>query len=183
MTKLPQRPQNHNIEELSVRFFNNCLPNNWYSHKPDNDYGVDLIVDLFEDINATGLELLIQLKSTENSNDSDHEAQTLRVATYNYLWRKLQVVLLVKYVVPDNEAYWILLKDVPSPNQDHETFTVHIPKVNRLSQINWETIKDYVQEVTDRKLAAQNAHAQEMRNSVTYIKKIAPPVVADEVPL
>ncbi|MFI0431292.1 DUF4365 domain-containing protein [Mariniflexile sp. HMF6888] len=167
MQKLPQRPQAHNNEELSERFFDNCLPNNWYSHKPDNDYGVDLIVDLFEGTDATGLELLVQLKSSENSNDAENETQTLRVATYNYLWRKLQVVLIVKYVVPDNEAYWILLKDVPSPNQDNETFTVLMPKENRLSDIDWEVIKGYVQEVTDRKLAAQNAHVQEMRNNAT----------------
>jgi len=167
MTKLPQRPRNHNIEELSERFFNSCLPENWYSNKPDNDYGVDLIVDLFEGTDATGLELLIQLKSSENSNDSDQESQTLRVATYNYLCKKLQIVLLVKYVVPDNEAYWILLKNIPSPNQDNETFTVHISKENRLSEINWDEIKEYVQEVTDRKLATQNAHIQEMRNYAT----------------
>ena len=126
-----------------------------------------MIVDLFEGTDATGLELLVQLKSSENSNEAENEIQTLRVATYNYLWRKLQVVLIVKYVVPDNEAYWILLKDVPSPNQDNETITVQIPKENRLSDIDWEAIKGYVQEVTDRKLAAQNAHAQEMRNNAT----------------
>lgn len=167
MAKLPQRPRTHNIEELSERFFNNHLPDNWFSHKPDNDYGVDLIVDLFDGTDATGLELLVQLKSSENRNNSDQESQTLRVATYNYLLRKLQVVLLVKYVVPDNEAYWILLKDMPSPNQDNDTFTVHIPKANRLSQINWEEIRDYVQEVTNRKLAAQNTHVQEVRNNAT----------------
>ena len=83
MAKLPQRPHNHNIAELSERFFNSHLPENWCSHKPDSDYGVDLIVDLFEGTDATGLELLVQLKSSVNSNDHDQESQSLRVATYN----------------------------------------------------------------------------------------------------
>jgi len=69
--------------------------------------------------------------------------------------------------VTDNEAYWILLKDVPSPNQDNESVTVKIPKENKLSTIDWDAIKDYIQEVTDRKLAAQNTHVQEMRNNAS----------------
>ena len=164
MKKLPQRPKNHINEELSERFFNSHLPRNWYSHKPDNDYGIDLIVDIFEGTNATGLEILIQLKSSENGNNLDHEIQQLRVATYNFLCKKLQVVLLVKYIIQENEAYWILLKDVPPPNQDNNMFTVHIPKANRFSQINWEEIRDYVQDLTDRKLARQKANLQEVRD-------------------
>jgi Domain of unknown function (DUF4365) len=165
MVKLPQRPQNHNREELSERFFNSCLPGNWYSHKPQNDYGIDLIVDLFDGSDATGLELLVQLKSTGNPNDSAIEKQGLDTSTYNYLKRKLQVVMIVKYVIPDDEAYWILLKDVPSPNQRNKSLTIHIPKENRLSEINWDNIKEYVRGVTDRKLAAQMAYVQIERNS------------------
>ncbi len=161
--KFPQRPKNHNLEELSERYFNNCLPNNWYSYKPENDYGVDLIVDLFEGIYATGLELLIQLKSSNNSNELPTEQIRLNVSTYNYLIRKLQVVMLVKYVRVENEAYWILLKGVPEPNQDNLSFTINIPKENRLSVINWDAIKSYIREVTERKLAAQKAHIQQAR--------------------
>lgn len=164
MAKLPQRTQNHNNEELSERFFNSSLPENWCSHRPDNDYGVDLIVDLFEGTNATGLELIVQLKSTQSTTDGDTETQIFSVSTYNYLWRKLQVAMIVKYVIPENEAYWILLKDVPSPNQENDNFTIHIPRANRLSQINWNEIKDYIETVTDRKLAAQNAYVQSVRN-------------------
>jgi hypothetical protein len=163
--RLPQRPQNHIREELSVRFFNSCLPENWVSHKPQNDYGIDLIVDLFDGTDASGLELLIQLKSTGESNDSESESQVLNTSTYNLLKIKLQVVMIVKYVVPDNEAYWILLKDVPNPNQDHESLTIHIPKENKLSEINWDRIKEYVRGVTDRKIAAQTAYFQNERKS------------------
>ena len=159
----PQRTENHNREELSVRFFNNLLPENWYSYPPRNDYGVDLIVDIFEGTRATGLELLIQLKSTNNSNESNYETVRMNIATYNLLWSKLQVVMIIKYVIPENEAYWILLKDVPSPNQDNDTFSFYIPKENRLSEIDWDEIKNYIRDVTDRKMAAQRAHLQQRR--------------------
>lgn len=159
----PERTQNQNREELSVRFFNDLLPDNWYSYPPRNDYGVDLIVDIFEGTQATGLELLTQLKSTSNNNEFDYETVRINTTTYNFLWAKLQVVMIIKYVIPENEAYWILLKDVPAPNQDNETFTIRIPKENRLSEINWTEIKNYIRDVTDRKLAAQRAHQQQER--------------------
>jgi hypothetical protein len=163
MPRLPQRPHNHNLEELSERFFINQLPENWVAHKPDNDYGVDLIVDIFEGADATGLELLIQLKSTGIGSDSDIENQKMKVATYNYLNGKLQVVMISKYVHKDDEAYWILLKDIPHPNQGNESFTIHISKENRLSVINWIDIQEYIRGVTERKLTAQKVHLQQQR--------------------
>lgn len=77
----------------------NALPNNWVVEKPPNDYGVDLRVDIFEGELATGLELLVQLKSSQRASEGDSESISLRLATYNYLWDKLQVVMLVKFVL------------------------------------------------------------------------------------
>jgi hypothetical protein len=85
---------------------------------------------------------------------ADSESQTFKVSTYNYLWDNLRVVMVIKFIESENEAYWILLKDVQSPNQGNETFTLHLPRQNRLSTLNWATIVDYIRNVTDRKLAA-----------------------------
>lgn len=153
--QFPTRTQAHNLEELSERFLNQHLPNNWTSEKPEADYGVDLRVDIFEGENATGLELLIQLKASENANEGDNETVRLRKATYNHLWDKLQVVMLVKYVKEESEAYWLFLSEVPEPSQEQETFTVRIPKTNKLSSIDWKRIEQYVRQVTDEKLAAR----------------------------
>jgi hypothetical protein len=118
------------------------------------DYGVDLRVDLFEAGAATGLELLVQLKSSAQASPGEYESVRLKVATYNYLWGKLQVAILVKYVAAENEAYWLLFRDIPAPPDAQKTFTVRIPKLNRLSQMPWVDIQAYVREVTDMKLAA-----------------------------
>lgn len=45
---LPQRPNNHVLEELSNRFFQTKLPKNWTTMKPQNDYGIDFIVNIFD---------------------------------------------------------------------------------------------------------------------------------------
>lgn len=151
----PQRSDTHQLEEASERFFNNSLPRNWRAEKPTADYGVDLQVDIFEGNDATGLELLIQLKASQDSHQEDTVTVRLRTATYNHLWDKLQVVMLVKFIEDENEAYWFLLSDVPGPNQTQDTFTIHIPKDNKISSINWDEIQDYIRDVTDEKIATR----------------------------
>lgn len=150
----PQRINTHQLEEISERYFRGNLPRNWTCEKPSKDYGVDLRVDLFDGNNATGLELLVQLKSSLEGNDKEYETMTLDVTTYNHLWDKLQVVILVKYVENENAAYWIYLREVPEPNQEHQSFTVRIPKTNLLDKMNWGAIYQNIREVTDEKLAA-----------------------------
>jgi Domain of unknown function (DUF4365) len=153
-TNLPQRPVSHQLEELSERFFQQCLPKSWTMEKPRNDYGVDLRVEMFEENKATGRELLVQLKASAQPSSSESETVQLKVATYNLLWNKLQVAMLVKYIEAEQEGYWLLFKDIPGPKQDQETFTVHIPRGNRLSLIDWGEISAHVQWATDSKLSA-----------------------------
>lgn len=155
----PIRSESHQQEEASERFFQERLPRNWTAEKPVKDYGVDFRVDLYEGNQATGLELLVQLKASEAPTGGGSEAVRLKVTTYNYLWQKLQVAMLVKFIESEKEAYWLLLRDIPSPSQDQETFTVHIPRANRLSSIPWHEIQEYVRSVTDTKLAAMRAHS------------------------
>ena len=150
----PLRVNSHQLEELSERFFKQSLPRNWTAERPSKDYGVDLRVDLFEGDRATGLELLVQLKASGTTSSLSEETVELKVPTYNLLWDKLQVAMLVKYVETEREAYWLLFRDIPEPSQEQETFTVHIPKVNRLSTAPWDKIRAYVRSVTDKKLAA-----------------------------
>lgn len=150
--KYPQRSTTHQLEEMSERFLNNHLPTNWTSEKPASDYGIDLKIDIFDGTNARGLELLVQLKATKTGTNRTYETVRLLTSTYNYLWDNLQVVMLIKYVQSENKAYWLLLSDVPEPNQSQKTFTIHIPKENDLESIDWNEIHDYVRTVTTEKL-------------------------------
>lgn len=162
----PIRSESHQLEELSKRFFQEALPKNWVSETSANDYGVDLRVDLFEGNQATGLELLVQLKATARSNGIETESVRLKIATYNLLWGKLQVAMLVKYVESENEAYWLLFRDIPTPLQEQETFTIHIPKENRLSAMQWPGIQEYVRGVTDKKMAAMRAYKMAINQAI-----------------
>ncbi|MES2650548.1 MAG: DUF4365 domain-containing protein [Bacteroidota bacterium] len=156
--KYPARHTNHSLEEKSITFLRNHLPEDWNVNSIDRDYGQDLNLEICEDGVYKGLELILQLKSSHETNEIDGtERQTFKVGTYNYLNGNLRVVMVIKFVESENESYYILLKDVDEPNQENETFTLYIPKENRLSTINWNEITDYVRSVTDKKLAAMRA--------------------------
>jgi hypothetical protein len=104
----PQRPRGHELETSSQRFFEQHLPDAWTCQNEQSDYGVDLRVEIFDNRQATGLDFVVQLKASDTATPGECENMQLNVRTYNYLGNMLPVVLLVKYVVPDNEAYCIL---------------------------------------------------------------------------
>ncbi len=165
----PKRPEPHNLEELSERFFNRSLPRDWTTQKIKGDYGIDLRVDIFEKNQTTGLEFLVQLKASQNSVVGDNEKINLKISSYNLLCHKIQVALIAKYVEEENEAYWILLKDIPEPNQNQKTFTVHIPKTNKLSTISWPGIVKIVEQVTRDKLTIRDQMEIFRRNFEDFI--------------
>ena len=157
--QFPERHNNHTLEQKSETFFNQHLPQDWNVTRPAKDYGQDLNVEICEEGQYRGLDLIVQLKSSATSDIlNDTERHQLKLSTYNYLWQNLRVTLIVKFIEDENEAYWTLLKDVvPPENPDQENFTIYFPRQNKLSDINWQDITNYVKAVTDKKLAAMRA--------------------------
>ncbi len=154
----PIRYESHTLEQKSKTFFRNQIPQDWVENTPQNDYGVDFQIGITESRELRGLELIVQLKASEKSSgDEDIETITLKVSTYKYLHKLLTVVMLVKYVESEGEAYWVFLREIKPPiDEDQKTFTVHIPKANRLSVINWGSITTVVRQITELKLGAVN---------------------------
>ena len=154
----PQRHNTHILEQQSETYLRAKLPQEWTVNRPQNDYGVDFQLGIAEDGELRGLELIVQLKaSLDSTNHENREEIRIRTTTYNYLRKLLTVVMFVKYVANENEAYWILLRDIPGPNDPaQETFTVHVPKENRLSIIDWPGNIHLIRAITNLKLGAVN---------------------------
>lgn len=162
----PERHNNHTLEQKSENFFLNLIPKDWSPTTPKKDYGQDLNIEICEEGQYRGLDLIVQLKSSTTSDIlDDAERQQLKLSTYNYLWNNLRIVLLIKYIEDENEAYWLLLRDVlPPTNQDQENFTIYLPRENQLSKIDWDIIINYVREVTDKKLAVTRTDNKRNQN-------------------
>jgi hypothetical protein len=63
MPSMPRRPENHRKEEASERAFRQEAPDGWLIRRVDNDYGIDLEVELFDGDAATALTFKVQLKA------------------------------------------------------------------------------------------------------------------------
>lgn len=135
--KLPKRPSQHDLATISERYFQSLLPENWVVEIPKHDYGIDMMINIFEEGKATRHKLAVQLKASQESTIGNAERLSMRIATYNYLMEQLDVAIVVKYVADVNAAYWIFLRDVPAPNSENNSFTIDIPKNNLLSQVDW----------------------------------------------
>ncbi len=124
MTKrYPQRHPYHVLADESERFLQSNLPRDWVVYKPATDYGQDLRIDLADNGRMTGCELVVQIKAAENpSENNEYETiSRLKTSTYNYLKGLLSVVMFVKYVHSEREAYWILLRDAGKPRHPSHT--------------------------------------------------------------
>ena len=137
--KFPVRAVSHELEELSRRFFKQHLPSGWTTTKPEDDYGIDYYVEICEDGKMAGKNFIVQLKASDSSNGiADYETILLETSTYNYLMGNPLVAILVKFNRQDQDAYWVFLRDIPSPsNPEQETITIRVPKINRLSKKDW----------------------------------------------
>jgi tetratricopeptide (TPR) repeat protein len=64
---MPQRPRSHQLEDISRRRFRDLLPAAWVCRDKDQDYGVDLEVEVFNQEGiATGHTFNVQLKATDS---------------------------------------------------------------------------------------------------------------------
>jgi len=152
----PNRHNNHILETESSKFFNFHVPNEWYIDKPEHDYGIDYIVNIVTNNQVTGLSFSVQLKSKIIEKKDDFVLISLKHSTLGLFNTKLEPVLLVAYVQAEKEAYWFWYNELEFDlTSSHKTFTINIPKTNKLSQIDWSSISKYVQNIFSIKMLVE----------------------------
>lgn len=162
MNRFPKYSTEKELEEISKRYFMNCLPTKWICDEPKTDVGIDFRIEITnKNGGVEGPELLVQLKSTSRENITKGcnfiKISNFKVSTYNYLSDKLQVVIVVKYIQNLKKAFWILLRDIPEPCKSRKTFTIKIPVQNVLNNDSWKLIEEHVQYVHFKKRKANKS--------------------------
>lgn len=96
---MPRRPRSHQLETESENAFRTALPSGWVYRSQPLDYGIDGIVEIFEEDRATGLFFHVQLKAT----DSPKAARSVPLSsdTGSYYSSLDSPVLLVRYYAPE----------------------------------------------------------------------------------
>lgn len=158
----PNRHNNHILETESNKFFRNQVPNEWIIDKPEHDYGIDFIVNIATNNQVTGLSFSVQLKSKIKETNDNSAAITLKHSTLGMFNTKLEPILLIAYIQEDKEAYWCWYNELDFDlTSSQKTYTINIPKANKLSQIDWESISKYVQNVFSIKLLVEGIRTLE----------------------
>lgn len=149
----PIRHNNHILETESNKFFNFQVPNEWYIDKPEHDYGIDYVVNIVTNNQVTGLSFSVQLKSKIKEKKDDFAVVSLKHSTLGLFNTKLEPVLLVAYIQEEKEAYWCWYNELEFDlTSSQESYTINIPKTNKLSQIDWGAISKYVQDIFSVKM-------------------------------
>jgi tetratricopeptide (TPR) repeat protein len=143
--EFPERHEHSTLEAISETFFRNHLPPSWIVDKPV-DFGIDLNVTPVINGNVVGLNFSVQLKA---QNDTKGKLETrLKKTTLNYLFNRLEPIMIVLYDKKANQAYWKwLIQDDFDLTKNVLTYSVQFSKGQTLSIIDWQTVCDYVQRI------------------------------------
>ena len=107
---MAKRPRSHQLEDESITAFRAARPSGWPLRKKDDDYGIDLEVEIFdEEETSTGLLFFVQLKATD--------AATERKISLDreYLQDICQYdspTIIVRYFARDGRLYWAWAADL-----------------------------------------------------------------------
>lgn len=100
--QFPERPRTHVVESSSLKVFNNVIVDEWLVRElTEQDYGIDLQLEIFENSQATGKILQIQLKGSDApSYDKTAPFVTyygIKSSTINY-WSSLPIPVIFVFV-------------------------------------------------------------------------------------
>lgn len=145
LENFPNRHRNHEIETLSDRFLQNQLPPSWVINKFQIDYGTDYNCEITTENQVTGNNFSIQLKGKESEQNQEYIKITLKRTNINRWLNRLEPTMIIVFIFDENEAYWKWFEDTTVDlTQKNESFTISIPRQNKLSQLDWNTIAEHV---------------------------------------
>lgn len=125
----PTRSRTHELEDESYTKFRAARPSAWPVHKIDgsDDYGRDLLVEVFEDGQPTGNEFSVQLKAREKLTGAPKVK--LKLTTLNHWDDQPSPTLIVLWDAATDQLYYEWAHRLPwhEPTSDKRTRTVPVP--------------------------------------------------------
>ena len=151
--RLPKRTRAHVLETLSRQHVESIFPTEWVCRRVEDDYGLDMRVEIVAGEEVSGLEFAVQLKGTDRLKASGEDVlHSCKVSTAHYFLQRPEPVMYVVYDAQEDAAYWLWVQpylrglDDASPGwRDRKEVRVRIPRANRLTREAVPLIADYVQ--------------------------------------
>lgn len=122
---MPTRPREHQLEGISIRFFEGLLPPQWVCRRKDSDYGVDLEVEVFEDDGrSTSLTFIVQIKATDDL--KKERSMSITLDRLRYLAGHDAPSMIVRYCEPAKTLNFMWISNVFAQIGNPETKTVTV---------------------------------------------------------
>lgn len=187
---MPGSPRQHELNREAVEYIRSKLPNRWPREEVQNDYGIDLRVEIHENYQVTGLKFEIQSKGHERYRivHSNQIAQPLKVSTLNYYANSLLPVLLIVYNAQGKQAHYLwvkpYIKEVLDKEKPHwhqregdSEITLHIPLMNVFDETVHHDILTHVETETVRLLRQEEmaSFSTSYRRKVSAIQLVTSP--------
>jgi hypothetical protein len=149
---LPRRPRSHVLETISRQHVEGIFPPEWVCRRVEDDYGLDMRIEIVVGEEVTGLEFLVQLRATDNLKTSgDDVLHRCDVSTAQYFLRCPEPVMYVVYDAQVKVAYWLWvqpylrrLDETCAGWRDHKSVQIRIPCINLLTPESTSAIADNV---------------------------------------
>ena len=138
-----KRPSNQRIDSHAQKIFESKCPTNWSIQEPNEDYGIDYYIRVFEDDpigEATKIFFAVQLKGVKRlKSNKTHVSFSMKTDTLDfYLTKVSEPVFLVVVDTSLNKIYWLFLQkyinetlNIENPNwKGQKTVTLKILKKN-----------------------------------------------------
>lgn len=100
-----QRPTQHIIDAEAQKILQNLLPSEWAVRDLKPDYGIDYMVEIFENFQATGKVFYIQLKGSDQEIKDNTFHKQMDIGTLEYYSTHILPVLLV-FVSINTKQVW-----------------------------------------------------------------------------
>jgi hypothetical protein len=142
------------LESLSRQHVKGIFPPEWICRRVEEDYGLDMRVEIVAGEKVTGLEFSVQLKATDRLETSGDFVvhRRCKASTAQYFLHRPEPVMYVIYDAQGKVAYWLWVQ--PYLRQLNKTcpdwyerkmVKIRIPRTQRLTSDSVPVIANYVQ--------------------------------------
>lgn len=136
-----KRNRQHIIEDESEIFLRTLFPTEWVLRKLSPDYGIDYIVEIFEEEESTGLHFFLQLKGTDKKETNDRISFQLEKKYIEY-YEKVSLPVLFLYVGVKSKKAWAKWLNRYEINEGRKSRTIEFTSNDVIDKSKIRTIKD-----------------------------------------
>ena len=160
MGGLPKRVLSHEVDSEACKLVDRSFDKEWEIRElTGHDFGIDKMVEYFEDNVATGKTLLLQIKGTKDAIDEGAPRFQMPVKTLRYSELFTTPFLLIYASLKDQSCYYLWLQeyirvilnyDKPSW-KTQKTVSVRFPQTNKLSHPDTKRKLLYISQLPSQK--------------------------------